>query len=144
MIEIRKIPSIESEDIRHIMAIRQTVFVEEQKVDPELEYDEFESESQHYLVLKDDQPAGTARWRKTDKGVKLERFAVLPEFRGCGLAGMLVARLLDDVKPFGKKIYLNAQLPAVPLYERAGFVKQGDIFFEADIEHYYMELETTL
>ncbi len=135
---------MESEDIGRIMAIRQTVFVEEQKVDPELEYDEFENESQHYLVLQNNQPAGTARWRKTEKGIKLERFAVLPEFRGCGLAGMLVARLLNDVKPFGEKIYLNAQLPAVPLYERAGFVKQGETFFEADIEHYYMEFGTTL
>ena len=144
MIEIKKIASINSEEGKTIFAIRQTVFVEEQKVDPKLEYDDFESGSQHYLVMKDNQPAGTARWRETDKGVKLERFAVLREFRNQGIAGKLVARVLEDVKPLGKKIYLNAQLAAVPLYERAGFVKQGETFFEADIEHYYMELGITL
>ena len=83
MIEIRKIESINSDDGKTVFAIRQTVFVEEQEVDPALEYDEFESGSHHYLVLKDNQPAGTARWRKTNKGVKLERFAVLPEFFRC-------------------------------------------------------------
>ncbi len=140
MIEIRKIESLESEDAKRAFAIRETVFVEEQDVDPELEWDKFEAESNHYLVLKDHQPAGTARWRETDKGVKLERFAVLPEFRNQGIAGNILARILEDVRPLGKKIYLNAQLRAVPLYERAGFVKQGETFFEADIEHYYMEL----
>ncbi|MBC8314798.1 MAG: GNAT family N-acetyltransferase [Bacteroidales bacterium] len=140
MIEIRKIESLESEDAKSAFAIRKIVFVQEQEVDPELEWDEFEAESNHYLVLKDYQPVGTARWRETTSGIKLERFAVLPEFRNQGIAGKILARVLEDVRPLGKKIYLNAQLRAVPLYERAGFVKQGETFFEADIEHYYMEL----
>ncbi len=139
MIEIRKIESLKSEDAKRAFAIRQTVFVEEQEVDPELEYDEFESGSHHYLVLKENQPVGTARWRETSKGVKLERFAVLPEFRDQGIGEKLLARILEDVKPLGRKIYLHAQLRALLLYERAGFVKQGEIFFEANIEHYYME-----
>ena len=140
MIEIRKIESLQSEDAKRIFAIRETVFVQEQEVDPELEWDEYESGSHHYLVLKENQPVGTARWRETTKGIKLERFAVLPEFRGYGLAEKLLMKILDEVKPLGQKIYLHSQLRAVSLYERAGFTKQGDTFFEADIEHYYMEL----
>ena len=139
MIEIRKIESLKSEDAKRAFAIRQTVFVEEQEVDPELEWDEFESGSNHYLVLKENQPAGTARWRETDIGVKLERFAVLPEFRNQGIGEKILGRILEDVIPLRRKIYLHAQLRALSLYEQAGFVKQGETFFEANIEHYYME-----
>lgn len=90
-------------------------------------------------------PAGTARWRYTDKGVKLERFAVLPEYRGKGIGGALVSHLLEDIErapeAAGKFRYLHAQLPAVSLYERHGFQKVGDIFEECNILHYLMKLD---
>ena len=49
-------------------SIRQKVFVEEQKVDRDEEYDEFEPSSIHYLVYVDEKPVGTARWRITKDG----------------------------------------------------------------------------
>ena len=57
-------------------SIRNRVFVEEQKVSREEEYDSHESESIHYLLYAGDQAIGTARMRETKEGVKLERFAV--------------------------------------------------------------------
>lgn len=118
--------------------IRQKVFVEEQKVDAREEYDEHEEESLHYLLYKEETPIGTARWRQTDKGVKLERFAVLPEFRKEGAGSFLVNAVLNDVKPLNKKIYLHSQVAAMNLYKRAGFKEEGELFYEANIPHYRM------
>lgn len=119
-------------------AIRQKVFVEEQKVDGDEEYDEFESIATHYLVFVDDQPAATSRWRHTDKGIKLERFSVLPEFRNKGIGAALVKQVLADVIPFGKLIYLHAQVAAMNVYSRNGFEPIGELFYEANIPHYKM------
>lgn len=119
--------------------IRHQVFVDEQGVDPELEYDEFENESTHYLAFFNDLPAGTARWRHTEKGIKLERFAVLKNFRGKDMGKALVVRVLNDAKKLKKNIYLNAQVQVISFYENLGFETTGDFFEEAGIEHKRME-----
>ena len=87
---------------------------------------------------------GTARWRITSNGVKLERFAVLADARGQGVGQALVKAVLADIqaKPEAalKSKYLHAQLSAVPLYSKFGFNKVGDIFEECNIMHYKMQL----
>lgn len=124
--------------------IRDKVFVVEQNVDPKMEYDQHESISKHFLACLDDKPVGTARWRVTPNGVKLERFAVLKEARGKGVGQALVEAVLEDVKGHPdaqeKVCYLHSQLDAVPLYTKFGFEKVGDIFEECNIMHYKMQL----
>ncbi|WP_057939298.1 GNAT family N-acetyltransferase [Algoriphagus resistens] len=124
--------------------IREQVFVLEQEVDPKEEYDEFESISKHFLACLDDKPVGTARWRVTSNGIKLERFAVLKEARGKGVGQALVAAVLEDIggnpDTKGKIKYLHAQLTAVPLYSKFGFEKIGESFEECNIWHYKMQL----
>ncbi|MEI6815490.1 MAG: GNAT family N-acetyltransferase [Bacteroidota bacterium] len=122
----------------HITNIRRKVFVEEQGVAREEEFDQFEDESQHFLVMFGYSKAGTARWRTTGDGIKLERFAVLPKHRNSGVGSALVKAVLFDVMDKGKKIYLHAQLRAIPLYERNGFVKEGNMFSECNIDHFKM------
>jgi predicted GNAT family N-acyltransferase len=139
MIKIESFKKQENPELAELaFGIRNTVFVEEQMVEPALEYDEFEDIATHYLLYYDDIPVATARWRQTDKGVKLERFATLKEYRYKKLGDAMLLRLLSDVKPLKLPIYLNSQLKAIPFYERRGFVKEGEIFIEADIEHYTM------
>jgi len=118
--------------------IRRKVFVEEQGVDPVLEYDK-EEPSHHYLMLLGEKAIGAARWRETPEGIKLERFAVLKEYRNRGLGKIILKEVLSDVIPTGKKIYLHSQQMAMPFYERNGFVKKGEEFVEAGMKHYYME-----
>jgi predicted GNAT family N-acyltransferase len=120
-------------------AIRRKVFIDEQQVDPVLEY-EYEEEAVHYLVIDNGLTVATARWRDTGKGIKLERFATLREMRGKGYGALILKRVLGDVEPLGKKIYLHAQISALDFYEKYGFVKEGEMFVEADIEHYMMVL----
>ena len=138
MLEVIKFKTEDKEKASIVFNIRQRVFVEEQQVSREEEYDEHEDESMHYMLLVEKQPAGTARWRFTNDGVKLERFAILPQFRNNGAGSALVKAVLSDVLPHQKMIYLNAQVPAMNLYKRAGFVAEGELFYEANIPHYKM------
>lgn len=124
--------------------IREQVFVVEQEVAAEEEYDEFEDSSLHFLASLDGQPVGTARWRFTANGVKMERFAVLEEARGKGVGQALVAAVLADIDALpeatGKMKYLHAQLHAMPFYAKFGFQQVGEQFEECAILHYKMQL----
>lgn len=140
MIEVKKV-SIESE-LKEVFAIRRTVFVVEQNCPPELEW-EYEEESVHFIGLIDGVPAGASRWRKTEKGFKLERFAVLKEHRGKGLGQALVEAVLNDLPQDSHYIYLHAQLDAMPLYSKFGFEKEGEQFEEAGIQHFKMILQAS-
>ncbi|TGD82672.1 GNAT family N-acetyltransferase [Hymenobacter wooponensis] len=130
------------QDLDAALAIRHTVFVQGQNVPADLENDAHDrTDAIHYLArTPDGTPCGTARWRRTDNGVKLERFAVLKQFRNQEAGAALLANVLQDVHAAypNATVYLHAQLPAVRFYERHGFEKAGDRFTEADIEHYKM------
>ena len=127
-------------NLKIAFAIRKKVFVEEQKVPEDIEWDEFEYNANHVLAYIQDKPVGTARWQQTRKGVKLERFAVLPEFRSFGVGKNLVQFILNELMN-SETIYLHAQEHVIKFYEYFGFVKKGSKFFEADIPHWLMELE---
>lgn len=122
--------------------IRVEVFVDEQGVPEEDELDEFEEVSRHFIARYKGEPAGACRWRYTDHGVKLERFAVDKKYRGKGIGRALVQATLDDIEADknakGKVRYLNAQISALFLYERFSFVKEGEPFDECGIMHYRM------
>ena len=132
--------AIDPSDLENVFAIRREVFVGEQNCPPELEW-EHEEESNHFLATVDGEPAGASRWRKTDKGYKLERFAVLKKFRGKGVGQALVQAVLNDLPNDADYIYLHAQVDAVTLYERFGFEKTGPQFEEAGIQHFKMTKE---
>lgn len=133
--QVKKISA--QEDLEKAFAIRRTVFVAEQNCPPELEY-ENEDVSTHFLATVNGLPAAACRWRKTDSGYKLERFAVLKEFRGKGIGQAMVAAVLKDLPDDATYIYLNAQIDAVGLYAKFGFVAEGPRFEEAGIQHFKM------
>jgi len=139
MVELKRFTIDDKNSAEQSFFIRRKVFVDEQGVDSTLEYNN-EEQSNHYLLFLAGKPIATARWRETEKGIKLERFAVLPEFRNRGFGEIILKEVLKDVKPSGKTIYLHSQSRAVPFYERNGFMKEGEMFVEAGIEHYYMKL----
>jgi len=139
---VEKVGTEEQLDI--VFRIREEVFVIEQEVAPEEEYDEYENISTHFLASYNGHPAGTARWRFTPNGVKLERFAVSKTYRGKGVGKALVAKVIEDIAAHeqakGQKLYMHAQLTAIPLYEQFGFQKIGPQFEECNIQHFKMEL----
>jgi predicted GNAT family N-acyltransferase len=134
-IDIHKITA--HSDLEKAWAIRHEVFVIGQDCPEELEW-ENEEESTHYLASINGEPVGTARWRKTSNGYKLERFAVLDQARNKGVGSALVQTLVNELKPSNELLYLHAQLAAAPLYARHGFKPHGEHFWEAGIEHIKM------
>ena len=128
-------------ELQKAFDIRRKVFVDEQHCPAELEY-ENDDVSTHFLAKSDGAACGAARWRRTENGIKLERFAVLPEFRGRHVGSALVKAILDDIKEQRLKVYLNAQLSAVDFYLPFGFTPVGEEFEEAGIRHRQMILSS--
>jgi predicted GNAT family N-acyltransferase len=135
--KVEVIRIIEKADLQLAWDIRKVVFVVEQNCPEDIEW-EFEEESKHFLAFLDGRASGTARWRQTEKGIKLERFAVMQEARNKGLASALLTTILKEVSGLNQKIYLHAQLQATPLYAKFGFKPEGENFWEAEIEHVKM------
>ena len=135
MISVVRFRSAEQPELAEkAVAIRHEVFVKGQNVEVWIEL-EHEDESHHYLLFLDDTPVATARWRNTDAGIKLERFATLPEYRNRGFGSRLLEEIMKDIEGLRLKIYLHAQIGAVRFYEKHGFVQEGEIFYEANIGH---------
>ncbi len=131
---------VDNKTLEEAFAIRKQVFVVEQMVDESEEY-EFEEISHHFIAEVDGKYVGTARWRQTEKGVKLERFAILKEFRSKGVGSALVAAVINNIPQEFTYLYLHAQLTAMGLYAKFGFEKEGPMFEEANIQHYKMVLK---
>jgi predicted GNAT family N-acyltransferase len=138
-IEIKQITN--SADLEQAFAIRRQVFCIEQNVSEEIEMDEFDEDATHILAYINDKPVGTARWRFTENGAKMERFAVLIEYRGKGVGEALVNYTLGKLKD-NEFIYLNAQESVIKFYEKYGFEAIGNRFYEADIPHKKMILNS--
>jgi predicted GNAT family N-acyltransferase len=124
-------------ELKEAFSIRRTVFIEEQNVPEVIELDSFDKTAAHILAFDREKPIGTARWRTTGNGIKLERFAVLKEFRGMGIGKLLVQFIMEHLGS-DKKIYLHAQESVVAFYEKFDFQVQGELFSEADIPHRLM------
>jgi len=118
--------------------IRFTVFTDEQNVDKNIEYDGLDFDASHFIVYIDDVPAATARYRETKDGIKIERMAVLKNFRSFGIGNLLLRHILHDIKNYKREIYLYAQVHALKFYEAAGFKPVGNEFLEANIKHVKM------
>ena len=116
-----------------ILEIRKKVFVEEQNVPFNIEI-EHEEDSRHVICFIDQLAVGTGRWRKTKNGIKLERFAVLTDFRNKGIGKEIVNFILSEISS-NNTIYLHAQEAVVNFYKKLGFKVSGKKFYEADILH---------
>ena len=143
-------PATSDADWRAVQSVRRRVFVAEQGVPEADEWDAADAPGlrgravHHLLAVREGEPVGTARWRAApaDAAVaKLERFAVVPQARGLGIARLLVARALADARAAGfGRFVLHAQTHAVGLYAGFGFVAEGAPFVEDGLEHVKMTL----
>ena len=126
-----------AEEMQIIRDIRHRVFIVEQNVPINVEVDQFEDSSRYLLATLDGRFVGTARWHKTEKGTKLERFAVLKDDRNYGVGRALVEFILEQVKNEAV-VYLHAQDHVILFYEKFGFQSIGDHFYEGGICHQKM------
>jgi predicted GNAT family N-acyltransferase len=80
------------------LAIRRQVFILEQNISKQIETDDQLVNVTHILAFSKEKAVGTARYRRTDSGIKLERFAVLKQFRNLGIGKALVLFILEKLK----------------------------------------------
>lgn len=121
-------------------SVRYPVFVLEQGVPHHLEMDEHDATSVHVVVFSEDGSA-LATGRLLPDG-RVGRMAVLASHRGKGLGAKILQAIIALAKERGQtRLYLHAQVRALPFYERAGFVAEGGAYFEAGIEHRSMVLD---
>lgn len=127
-------------DFAICMAIRMEVFVFEQDVPADIEWDAFDRTSTHFFARADGKPVATARLRDENGIAKIERMAVRKDYRGKGVGDALLNRVMETAKNKGlPKARLSAQTHAVPFYEKLGFEVVSDEYMEAGIPHRAME-----
>ncbi len=128
-------------DFARCILIRTQVFVIEQGISAEIETDEWENDSTHYLLSEEGKALATARWRQIDQHTaKIERVAVLKEARWRGMGTELMRYILEEIhsKPNIHIIKLGSQNSAIPFYEKLGFQVIGEEYFDAGIPHHLM------
>jgi predicted GNAT family N-acyltransferase len=126
-------------DFKDLRAVREPVFVVEQNVPLELEWDDLDPLC-HHVIARDAEhrPIGTGRLTPEHK---IGRLAVLKEWRGRGVGDALLQALIDQARRFAwPEVSLHAQVDAVGFYEKWGFVPYGERFDEAGIRHQSMKL----
>ena len=128
--------------IQTFLASGTRVFVVEQNISPDLETDEFENCSTHYLVSVDGTAVGTARSRFLDnyETAKIERVAVLKEARGKGIGTQLMDYIINDLYTYPdlKTIKVGSQKTAIAFYQKLGFQVIGEQYLDACIPHHLM------
>jgi predicted GNAT family N-acyltransferase len=122
-----------------LRAVRTRVFVAEQSVSEEEEWDGLDPECRH--VVAEAAAEGIVGTGRLHPSGKVGRMAVLPHWRGRGVGAMLLLRLVEEARAQGlDSLYLHAQVAVLGFYGRYGFVAEGDEFDEAGIPHRLMRL----
>lgn len=132
------------EQLQQAFAIRIEVFVNEQGVPRELEMDEYDDSPtacHHYLVVEDEMPVATGRFKEFEPGLaKMQRIAVRKPYRGTGVGKLLLLGMEEEAKRLGfQASILDAQCSAEDFYRKLGYVTlSNEPFLDADIWHVRM------
>jgi predicted GNAT family N-acyltransferase len=131
------------QDLEKAKTMRVKIFVEEQGVPIEDEFDQFDvlgDACQHILVFHEGEPVGTGRLRFVGEYGKLERICITKEYRKYGLGRVIIESLEEIARQAGTTRYkLHAQVQASGFYKKLGYTETSDIFDEDGIPHVIME-----
>lgn len=123
-----------------LRAVRESVFIREQQVPEELEWDGLDAECRHILALSLQGDAiGCARLTPQ---AQIGRMSVLPRWRRLKVGTAMIEALLADAR--GRRlpeVKVHAQVHAIPFYRRFDFVEHGERFMDAGIPHIEMRLK---
>ncbi|MBY3623975.1 GNAT family N-acetyltransferase [Acinetobacter junii] len=118
--------------------IRKQVFIIEQNIPEEEEWDDQDMISDHFVVYDQDQPIATARLLQNNS---VGRVAVLKAYRGQGIGRMIMLEIIRQAHQQDRKfLQLSSQVHAISFYEKLGFSIQGDAYDECGIPHIKMQL----
>ncbi|UPM53842.1 GNAT family N-acetyltransferase [Gottfriedia acidiceleris] len=130
------------EELKIAFAIRNDIFVKEQGVPLEDEFDQYDKlngNCEHILVHYNEQPVGTGRIRFIDGVGKLERICILESFRKFGLGKNIINALEEIAEEQGaSQVKLHGQTHAEGFYKKLGYRTSSDVFIEDGIPHILM------
>ncbi|MGB8451085.1 MAG: GNAT family N-acetyltransferase [Anaerocolumna sp.] len=133
------------DDLSEVFKIRRKVFIDEQGIAPEEEFDDYDNLAVHALVYdntNNKKAVATGRVYHDGENYRIGRIAVLKEERGKYYGDFVVRLLVDKAFLAGaEEVIINAQVNAIKFYEKIGFIPYGDIFDEAGIEHVVMKVK---
>lgn len=134
-----------TQDLDACRQIREEVFVNEQSVPPELEYDAYDAEAIHLLASENGTPVGTARIVLLENTGKIGRVCVSKSQRGKGLGAALIHKAMEVLAetPGITRALLGSQTHAIGFYQGLGFTAFGPIYDDAGIPHRDMERAVT-
>jgi predicted GNAT family N-acyltransferase len=122
-----------------LRAVRTLVFIEEQLVKPEFEWDDLDINASHLLAVYENQPIACLRVIHYQK---IGRMAVIKQWRGVGLGSALLKKAISICKKHGsQRIDLSAQTHAINFYQKAGFKQISDEYCDVNIPHVDMQLD---
>ena len=128
------------QQLKDAFFVRKKVFIEEQHVPIELEKDEYDNESTHFVLYDNEKPIGTGRFRLMNDSGKIERVCILPSYRGLGAGNHIMKAIEDYAKTNAvPNIILHAQKHAIPFYKKLGYQEDSKEFFDAGIPHKSMK-----
>ncbi|WP_173916718.1 GNAT family N-acetyltransferase [Halobacillus sp. Marseille-Q1614] len=135
--EVRQVQT--QQELDHAFQIREDVFVREQKVPIEDEFDEYDKEALHVLAVYQKSAAGTGRMRIIENTVKLERICILASYRKYGIGKAIITALENIACDHGcKSVKLHGQVQAAGFYQKLGYQTASEEFIEDGIPHYLM------
>ena len=130
------------EEMEKSYAIRNKVFCEEQKISKEIEFDNLDHLCGHFLIFDNKKAIATARVRKKGENtVKIERVAVLFEFRRLKVGSTLIKNIIQHFINLSDNIsfVLHSQVAVTDFYTSLNFTSYGNEFFEDGIPHIAMK-----
>lgn len=138
-LEVKWIDAKNEKGLKDAFFIRREVFIQEQNVPEEEEFDEADLRSHHIVIYAEGRPVATGRLLKTEENWLIGRISVLKEFRGKQVGKLIVDKLLEKAYEMGaEEIHVHAQTHATNFYRKSGFIEYGTMFLEAGIEHISM------
>lgn len=130
-----------SDEMNVSFKIRKKVFCEEQNISIDIEFDNLDHLCEHFLIYKKGEAIGTARVRKKEDHLfKIERVAVLVEYRKLKVGSLLINEIINYYLKKNKKIsiMLHSQVAVEDFYKSLNFTPYGDRFLEDGILHIAM------
>lgn len=122
--------------------IREEVFIKEQGF--RYEFDEIDARAMCMVLYDETRPIACCRLfpGEADGEYVAGRLAVLREYRGRNLGRRMLREIEDKVQELGgKRISLSAQVRAEGFYEKQGYTKSGEVYYDEECEHIHMEKE---
>ena len=128
-------------DIQIIKDIRTEVFIKEQNIPEELEWDDDDEGAYHFGIISNEILIAYARVLNKQK-IHIGRMAVRKKYRRVGIGSFLLSNIITQIDGWNhsKKIMLSAQEQAISFYEKNLFQIKGDKYLDVGIIHYDMEL----